>query len=231
VREAIVGDTDYIDIMTYPDPLRERRLLLDHLVYATPDIAATMKEIGSRFGVNPAVGGKHAAWGTMNALLSLGPKMYLEIMGPDPEEPHPQDRRPFSIDALTHPRLVTWAARSGDLQVIKGAALAEGVDLGEIQERSRQRPDGFLLKWLMTDLTKARENGIVPFFINWGDSPHPEEGAPKGCVLKRLGAVHPEAERLTRVLKRMGLELVVEQGPTARLMATIETPRGTVKIE
>jgi hypothetical protein len=205
--------------------------VLDHLVYATSDIKATTDCIASRFGVRPTVGGRHPAWGTMNTLLSLGPGLYLEIMGPDLGHPHHADGRPFDLDRLANPRLVTWVARGQDLQAVKDAAGSDLVDLGEIQERSRQRPDGSLIKWSMTDLMKDRENGIVPFFIDWGDSPHPAESAPKGCTLKRLKAVHPGADRLTRILKHLGLDLEVEQGPAAKLIATIETPKGTFDIE
>ena len=205
--------------------------VLDHLVYATPDIKATTDYIASRFGVRPTAGGKHPAWRTMNAILSLGPRMYLEIMGPDPGQPHPTDGRPFDLDRLSNPCLVTWVARGQDLRAVKDTAVSDLVDLGEIQERSRQRPDGILLKWSMTDLMKDRENGIVPYFINWGDSPHPAESAPKGCTLKRLKAIHPEADRLTRILKHLRLDLAVEQGLTAKLVATIETQKGTAVIE
>jgi hypothetical protein len=78
----------------------------------------------------------------------------------------------------------------------------------------------------MTDLMKDRENGITPCFINWGDSPHPAESAPRGYILKRLKAIHPEADRLNRVLNLLGLDLLVEQGSTAKLVATIESPLG-----
>jgi hypothetical protein len=83
----------------------------------------------------------------------------------------------------------------------------------------------------MTDLMTDRDNGIVPFFIDWGDSPHPAESAPKGCLLKRLKAIHPEADRLTGILNHLGLDLIVEQGPAAKLVATIETPAGLVDID
>ena len=205
--------------------------VLDHLVYATPDIKVTSENIASLLGVRPIVGGKHPAWGTMNALLSLGPRMYLEIMGPDLAQLPPKDGRPFSLDSLVNPRLVTWVVRGQNLHAIKDAAGSEGVDLGEIQEGSRQRPDGILLKWSMTDLMKDRENGIIPIFINWGDSPHPAESASEGCILKRLRAIHPEADRLNRILNHLGLDLKVTPGPTAKLVATIETPMGPADIE
>jgi hypothetical protein len=205
--------------------------VLDHIVYATPDIKTTTDWITSLFGVKPTAGGKHPAWGTKNALLSLGPKMYLEIVGPDPDQPRPGDGRPFNLDGLVNPRLVTWAARGRNLHAVRDAAGSKRVDLGEIQEGSRQSPDGTSLQWSMTDLMTDRDNGIVPFFIDWGDSPHPAESAPKGCLLKRLKAIHPEADRLTGILNHLGLDLIVEQGPAAKLVATIETPAGLVDID
>jgi hypothetical protein len=205
--------------------------VLDHIVYATPDIEATTDRIASLFGVRPAAGGKHPAWETMNALLSLGPKMYLEIVGPNPARPGPVDGRPFNLDNPMKPRLVTWAVRGRNLRGLVDAAWSEGVDLGEIREGNRRRPDGVTLRWSMTDILKDRENGIVPFFIDWGDSPHPAESAPKGCILRRLKTVHPEATRLTGILKHLGLDLDVERGPSAKLKATIETPMGLVDIE
>jgi hypothetical protein len=205
--------------------------VLDHLVLAAPNVEKAVERLQSLCGVRAAVGGRHPAWGTANALFSLGPRMYLEVIGPDPLQARPAGGRPFGLDGMTEPRLVTWVARAENLQAIKEAAASHRVDLGEILERSRQLPDGHLLKWSMTDLMKDREGGIVPYFINWGDSPHPAEGAPKGCALRRLKAVHPEADRLTRILKHLGLDLVVEAGPAARLAASIETPLGPVDIE
>jgi hypothetical protein len=121
---------------------------------------------------------------------------------------------------------MTWVARAENLQATVATAKAGGIDLGEVEERSRQRPDGSLLHWDMTDPRKEREGGIVPYFINWGTTTHPAETAAKGCTLKALKAMHPEAERLRNVLLRLGLDLMVEQRPGVRLVATIETPKG-----
>ena len=87
--------------------------MIDHLVYATPDVARSIDHLESQLGVRAALGGAHPGGGTHNALLSFGDGSYLEIIGPDPNQEPPKDRpMSFGIDTLTAPRLVTWAARA-----------------------------------------------------------------------------------------------------------------------
>jgi hypothetical protein len=205
--------------------------VLDHLVYVTSDVSKATQEIGNRFGVTPSPGGKHPAWGTRNALLALGPLIYLEIMGPDPELSRPGLQRPFRIDSLDRARLSTWVVRSEKLHDIVEAGKRAGVDLGEVQSKSRNKPDGTVLAWTMTDLLRDRENGIVPYFINWGNSVHPAIGAPQGCTIKELRAIHPEPQRIISIMKALGLELPVIPGEKFALIANIETPNGMVELD
>ena len=203
---------------------------LDHLVYVTPDVDQTIKDLSKQLGVTAALGGRHPIWGTRNALLALGPKMYLEIMGPDPKLSKPGLRRPFDLDKLYKPRLATWVSRSEDLTKTIAAARNVGVDLGEMQSGSRTKPDGSVLSWTMTDLMKPRENGILPYFINWGTSKHPAEGAPTGCALREVKAEHPNPNHLNSILRAFELDLSITYGKSASLTARIETKQGIVEI-
>ena len=90
--------------------------IVDHLVYATPDLKASIDALEKRLGVRAAPGGQHPGRGTRNALIALSPTSYIEIIGPDPEQPKPDLPRQFGIDTLAEGRLVTWAAKSSDLE-------------------------------------------------------------------------------------------------------------------
>ncbi|MEX2029507.1 MAG: VOC family protein [Anaerolineales bacterium] len=203
---------------------------IDHLVYATPDVTATMQAVADLLGVTPAVGGRHPVWATRNALLALGPRCYLEIVGPDEQAPPVPPPRPFGLELLSAPRLVTWVAAGADLSQIVTSARRMDVDLGNVDARSRLRPDGSELTWRMTDLFAPREGGVIPYFIDWGDSPHPAAGAPAGCVLLGLEAEHPNAVRVRGILTHLGLDLAVKVGPEPALIGTILSPRGEIEL-
>jgi hypothetical protein len=201
-------------------------LTIDHLVYATPDLEQGVRGIEELLGVTASPGGQHLGVGTRNALVSLGPGVYLEIIGPDPAQPAPKTPRPFGIDELREPRLVTWAARTRDIEAAMAAARAEGVDLGAIRPMSRVRPDGVTLSWRSTDTAAPRAGGVVPFLIDWGPSPHPAAALPPGCTLVELSVSHPDADNVRRRLRALGFTFTVQQRPEPRLSALIRSPNG-----
>jgi hypothetical protein len=71
----------------------------------------------------------------------------------------------------------------------------------------------------------------VPYFIDWGASPHPSATAAKGVTLVSLRAEHPDAGRVQAVLKQLGLELTVTKGPKPSLIATFNSPKGQVVLK
>jgi hypothetical protein len=198
--------------------------LLDHLVYATPDLAATVAEFARRTGVTPAPGGAHVGLGTRNYLVGLGGPRYLEIIGPDPQQPEPAGPRPFGVGDLSAPRMVTWAISPPDLDATVAAAHSAGVATGPVRGMSRRRPDDTLLEWRLT----TGESVVVPFLIDWGSTVHPSSGLP-GVTLLGMSACTPDPAEVHRRLSALGTALALTEGPD-RLVARIDTPTGVLEL-
>jgi Glyoxalase-like domain len=203
---------------------------VDHLVYATPDLQLGIDAIEKQLGIKATAGGQHPGLGTRNALVALGPTSYLEIIGPDPEQPKPSGPRRFGIDDLKAPRIVRWVVKSSDLTAVAEKAAKAGVRLGPLASGSRRRPDGVVLAWRYTDPATVVADGLVPFFIDWGSSPHPALTAARGATLVQLRAEHPDAPRVQKMLDDLGLDLRVSQASRPAIIATIDGPRGRVEL-
>jgi hypothetical protein len=203
---------------------------VDHLVYATPDLTLGIETIEKLLGIRATPGGQHPGAGTRNALVAIGPATYLEIIGPDPEQPHPVSSRRFGIDGLKAPRLAGWAAKAQDLERLVEDAARGGVKLGPVGSGSRKSPDGVLLSWRFTSPATVLGDGIVPFFIDWGKTPHPAQTAAPGATLVGLRGEHPDAERTQQMLRQLGFDLPVMSARAPALIATIECPKGRVEL-
>lgn len=205
-------------------------MAVDHLVLAAPELGAGVELVARATGVRPVAGGAHPGLGTRNALMGLGEGTYLEVIGPDPEQPEPDGARPFLVDALDAPRLVTYACRPDDLDASVAAARAAGVNLGEPRWMSRARPDGVELRWRLTPPDMLMFDGLVPFLIDWGGTASPAASAPGGCRLTGLRAWHPRPEAVRAALATLGVALEVQQADTPALAATLDTPNGPVEL-
>ena len=210
--------------------------MIDHLVLATPDVDATSAQVGEQWGVAVVGGGSHTGRGTRNALIGLGGSTYLEIVGPDADQPEPNQPRPFGVDQLTQAAFVAWCARPAHpLDDVLARLAAHGIDLGPAAAMSRLRPDGLQLNWQLTfPLLSEPHRGAVPFLIDWLDSPHPTASLPHDARLVSLQVVHPRAAMIRAVLAEIGRGaaeptnvVAVEEG-AAHLRAEISTPRGVL---
>jgi hypothetical protein len=208
----------------------ETHLRVDHLVYATPDLAAGTARIAGLLGVVPAAGGRHTGRGTRNALVRLGPRTYLEVVGPDSGQPSPRQPRWFGIDSLRESRIVTWAASTIAIDALAARAARAGVSLGPVATGRRTRADGVELVWRFTDPAAGACDGIVPFLIDWGTTPHPAATAPDGGALVALRAEHPDPSSVERCLRGLDLDMVVARGDAPALIATIRTRTGDVEL-
>jgi glyoxalase-like protein len=202
--------------------------LVDHLVYATADLDRGIAEVERVLGVRANLGGQHPIWGTRNALVALGSSSYLEIIAPDPDHSSPSEERPFGLEALASSRLVGWAAKGSGLTNFRDAAAQHGVELGSVLSGSRKQADGTALTWKLTDLRCVVADGIVPFFIDWGKSPHPALVASRGAILVGLRAEHPDVDHVLQMLRVVAVDLKVGVGAAPALIAEIDCPYGRV---
>ncbi len=204
--------------------------MIDHIVYAAPDLDAACNELEAKLGVRPSPGGKHTGRGTYNALLDLGDSRYLEVIAPDPEQPPPERPRPFGLDSVTVARVVTWAAKAPEIDERVAAARNAGYDPGEALGMSRARPDGVVLAWKLTLREEPAADGLIPFLIDWGDTPHPSATAAHGCLLVTFRAEHPRPAAVTAMMEALGERLEVREGPHPRLIVELATPRGRLEL-
>ncbi|HSS60165.1 MAG TPA: VOC family protein [Candidatus Limnocylindrales bacterium] len=202
---------------------------LDHLVLATRELDRTVDWVAQTLGVRPAPGGRHPGAGTRNFLLSLGPGHYLEVIGPDPDQPEPAVPRWFLIDVIDRPRLTAWVASSNRLEEDVARAAEHGYDLGPIDARSRTTPEGEVLRWRMTR-RRHSDVAIVPTLIDWGTTRHPSATAPGGASLVSFRAEHPDVDRVTTVLAALSLDLELTTGEEPRLFAEISGPAGRLTL-
>ncbi len=206
--------------------------MLDHVVYAVPDLEAAIDDLEQRLGVRSTLGGRHPGRGTYNALPSFGDGGYLEIIAPDPKQPDPAAPRSFAVDTLTEPVLRTWAAKAPDIAARVQRARDAGYDPGDARDMSRERPDGVTLAWRLTQSGSEPGGWLVPFLIDGGESPHPADDAPGGVTLDSLRAEHPQPDAVRSMLAALGLdrELEVTEGPAARLFARMTGLAGSVDL-
>ena len=199
-------------------------LELDHLAVVCRSIGEGVAFVERALGVEMSPGGKHDAMGTHNALLSLGPDVYLEVISVDPAAPRPDRRRWFNLDSHAGPPLLAnWVCRTSDLAGALDAA-PEGTGTPMALARGE-------LAWHMAVDESGRLpfDGAMPALIQWDTDAHPSRSLPDvGLRLDSLDVLHPEACSLLEVfpaLHTLG-SVAVRQGSGKRLVARISTPDG-----
>lgn len=211
---------------------------IDHLVVAAADLDAGTAWLETHLGVPLAAGGKHAAMGTHNRLLKLGPRRYLELIAIDPEAPAPGRPRWFGLDdpalqerIALRPRLIHWVARGDD---IAAASNACPEPLGDILDLARGD-----FRWRISVPADGRlpGGGLVPGLIQWRTPSHPTDSLPeRGCALMKLEGFHPEPKSIATALGALGLAEAValypaEPGEAPHLVAYLGVPSGLREID
>ncbi len=204
---------------------------LDHIAVVAPDIATGVAWVRDVLGVDPPEGGAHPDMGTHNHVLRLGDDVFLEVIAVDPEASRPKLRRWFGLDDQetverdwqAGRRLRAYVARCddvaatiGDRKDTFGAPMR--LTRGELEWTFGVRADGALPL-----------AGALPHLMDWGPRGTPAVAMTDfGLRLRELLVETPDPDAVHEGLDAVGMirKPEIRQGSTARLFATIETPRG-----
>ena len=203
---------------------------IDHLVFATNDLQQGIDTIETLLGVPTTPGGSHPGMGTRNALLALGPKCYLEIIGPDPEQKDFQGTRFFGIDSIVQGKLVHWCVRRQGLTTFVQQVKSQDVKISEAMPMSRITAQGDCLDWELAFPMPFSAEGALPFFIDWGTSTHPASQGSQELELRNFEIRHPDAREINASLKALSIEECAVEDRQFSLCALIKCPRGEVEL-
>jgi len=204
---------------------------LDHIVITAPSLATGIAYVRQALGVAPQKGGEHPCMGTHNCFVKLGGATYLEIIAINPHAPAPHRPRLFGLDQVdAQPRLATWVARTDDIQA---AISMSAIPLGSVEHMTR---DGLHWKITIPKDGSLPCHGIAPTLIEWPHGMHPTTTQNDlGCALVGVEGFHPEADRVSAMLRAIGFEGEISlntlpHGVTPRLVAHIKSPMGVCQL-
>ena len=199
--------------------------MLDHIILLIADVEGFRTRFETETGVALSVGGAHPGLGTANLLASVGDGVYLEFIGPNPEL---DELRGFGarLVAYREPSVAGFAACTRDMAATVAAAEATGLTTVGPAAGSRETPDGVLLSWDGLYLLGHDYGDQVPFYIDWGETPHPSDTSARGLKLISLRAVHPDPDGLAAVYAGLGLPVTVVAGAAPGFDLRIDTPNG-----
>ena len=200
----------------------------DHLIYATPDLQHGIDEIAALLGVSVNPGGSHPGFGTRNAIVPLGPRCYLEVIGPDPEQTEFVGERIFGIDSLDHGKLVHWCVERQRLADFVTQVRSRGSEISDPVPMSRQTTEGQTLSWELAFPKSFGSPHPVPFFIDWGNSPHPAAAFPMEAELITFEILHPQPDEVNEQLAALSIEPCARFHAVFGFAAQLQTPAGRI---
>jgi hypothetical protein len=199
---------------------------IDHVMVGIADLEQGIRLLSQLTGVAPERGGQHPGRGTQNALLSLGPHTYLELIAPA-GEPTGEMKGLVDLHALTP---IGWAIGTKDLTATKSRLEAVGFRVSAPRDGSRLKPDGQTLRWRTAALEDV-PGDLTPFLIEWSaQTPHPAKTSPGGCMLASLDLRGPKLERLTKLVTELRLGATVHEGTAPEVGLTLDCPAGRITL-
>ena len=201
---------------------------IDHLMLGASDLSLGKAWIKNKLGLPAIDSGSHPGQGTRNALLGLAEDCYLEVIAPDPAQGLSGTLGAQLLRYET-PRLRTFAVRCSSFEDLV-PRLAEFGFGHRIVKMSRETAAGSLLSWRLLFVSDHPYGPRMPFFIDWGQSPHPcRDLAVAGSLSQVAVRVTAEYRPFERLMRQLDLPVVVSQA-AAGLVATIACQQSVINL-
>ena len=191
-----------------------------NVILGAVDLTATAERLRD-LGLDVQDGGAHPGFGTRNMIVPLG-RSYLELL--TVEDRARAERSLFGRTLLARTaagdRLVRWSIRTDRIDEV-----AAELDL-DVDDRSRQHPDGRTLRWRSAGMTPSLLDASRPFFMQWPDGDWPGTEAADHRVdvggIVDLELSVPDKAALSEWSLHADLPLSVRDGPPDLVAVSIE---------
>lgn len=194
---------------------KQATVRLDHVLLFSPTLDQAMARFGVLTGVNAQAGGAHPDHGSVNALASMGAS-YIELIA-----------RADGRGTGSGLEVIDYAMQCDDIEAIAAEGDALGLEPFWM-EGQRMTADGTLLRWRAFMFEGHGFAGLLPFFIDWGTTPHPSATSPGGVSNPRLTVFHPAAEKLAQIYRQLSIDVPVRPQPEPGLRLDVSTSKGVV---
>jgi len=209
---------------------RRGNVRIDHVLFAVEDFAAAARRLAEAHGLAAVVGGEHVGLGTANWIVPLGAS-YLELAGVI-------DREVAATNAFGRSVLRALAAGGGPFAwcVVPDDFEATVARLGlPVNDGSRERPDGTVLRWRAAGFEASLSDPSRPFFLQWlvppashpGAEAVPHRAAPRGIEWVEVSG---DEHSIRDWLGEPAFELRITPGPSAVRGAGIATDAGVTEL-
>jgi len=144
---------------------------LDQIVLGTSDFDKAVDDFEKMTGVRPVMVVSLNGLGTKSARVAFDECCFLELIGPDPKQTH----RPLGdkLADIEPGKLVPlhYGVRNKSASAMKDEEFKElGFECDEVTMVAHDQ--GMPWKWDLIFLQGHDDGGLVPFYVNWGDSHH-----------------------------------------------------------
>lgn len=202
---------------------------VDHVIIAIDSLERGIAQLREKTGVTPVFGGTHPGRGTQNALISLGPGVYLELLAPNPAD----SAGPTVVRNFAHMRGLTpsgWAMHTRNADSLRTFAVSKGLNASDVRAGSRVKDDGSTLAWKTVNPWGVNR-WLLPFFIEWSPtSAHPSATSPTGCTLAEVALFTFSPDSLKQMLDAVSVKVPVTAAQADRMSVTLDCPKGRVTL-